>query len=694
MYTPRTAKTVFSAAVCLVIGWALLSDPAAAAAVVFPDPNLEAVIRHAIGKPTGDIEESDLLGITDLYRSSGRGITDLTGLEYCVNLWDLSLNDNQIVQLLPLAGLTKLRNLNLARNHIADLIPLAGLTNLMTLALDENAIEGINPLAGLTNLRWIRLAHNQIDDARPLAGISSLHELDLSYNAISSASQLDGLVLSNDQSCTLWLDNNPLTSFLGTAHVSMLGNHSYFFARSGQLNDLSGIGQLISSSNALTLELNDNQISDVEPLAQVANLTDVVLCNNPLANNAAYDQIQALRQMGVYVEYGIDCIEDQVRTDNVTSVGHLEYPFGGAVAVMDGLLYATTESYLAIADIYSLSEPVELSMVPISGTSVDIAVSGSLACVVSADRVYPSTLGYLQTYDVSNPLFPELVGTYIDDGEPVSIVACGRYAYVAWNDGASSAEANGSLRVFDLKGKFSPRQVTCYDIPRVVSDLAVEDCIAYVGYHYQPDPHTDGPGGVLILDVTNPRSPKFLDLYESEYGTRALDVSNGILCRLATGPGWTPIPMETVDVSSPSSPSHLSYYFTVYGMDVALSRGIAYVASGELSVYDVRDPQRPMFVGFDRTGGSWRVKVVDDVVWAATPYEIALDRYTGAVSDEPEPSGCGCPCEGEDGHPDRLECAGTDMDRGAFPIMTLSADSLLLAAVFAILLRRRRRSQG
>jgi hypothetical protein len=693
MYTPRTAKNVFSAALCMVIGWVLLSDPAAAAAVVFPDPNLEAVIRHAINKPTGDIDASDLLGITSLHRSSGRGITDLTGLEYCVNLEYLSLNDNQIVELLPLAGLTELGTLILARNHIADLSPLAGLTNLTWLNLDENAIEGIDPLAGLTNLELLELAHNQISDARPLAGISSLYQLNLSYNAIGSASQLDGLVLSGYQ-CDLLLDNNPLTSFLGSAHVSMLGEYNYFHATFCQLNDLSGVGQFISSSNDLTVELNDNQISDVEPLALVTNLRAAVLCNNPLSSNAAYEQIQALRQMGVYVEYGIDCIGDWSVTDNLTSVGRLEYPFGGALAVMNGLLYATAESYLAIADIYSPSEPLELSMVPISGASVNIAVSGSLACVVSADRVYPSTLGYVQTYDVSNPLFPDLVGTYIDDGEPVSVAACGRYAYVAWKDGDSSAEANSSLRVFDLKDRFSPRQVTCYDVPGTVSDLAIEDCIAYVGHRYQTNPYTDdGPGGVLVLDVTNPRNPKFLGLYESEYGTRALDVSNGILCRLTTGSGWTPLPMEIVDVSSPSSPNHLSYYFTVNGTDVALSRGIAYVASWGLSVYDIRDPQRPVFVGFDHTIGAENVRVVDDVVWASTYYGIALDRYTGSVSDEPQPSGCGCPCEGENEHPGRLECAGADMARGAFP-MSLSSDSLLLAAVFAVLSRPKRRGLG
>ena len=48
---------------------------------IFPDPNLEAAIRDEIGKPTGNIYQSDLVGITDL-NARDRGITDLTGLEY------------------------------------------------------------------------------------------------------------------------------------------------------------------------------------------------------------------------------------------------------------------------------------------------------------------------------------------------------------------------------------------------------------------------------------------------------------------------------------------------------------------------------------------------------------------------------------------------------------------------------------
>ena len=51
------------------------------------------------------------------------------------------------------SGATQLWRLN--NNNISDLTPLAGLTNLTTLHLGENNISDLTPLAGLTNLTFI-----------------------------------------------------------------------------------------------------------------------------------------------------------------------------------------------------------------------------------------------------------------------------------------------------------------------------------------------------------------------------------------------------------------------------------------------------------------------------------------------------------------------------------------------------------
>lgn len=91
--------------------------------VDFPDPNLEAVVREAIDKPVGSIYAHDLLGLEVLV-AYDRNISDLTGLEYCVDLRGLYLDFNQISSLSPLAALTGLTSLTLAVNPIVDISPL------------------------------------------------------------------------------------------------------------------------------------------------------------------------------------------------------------------------------------------------------------------------------------------------------------------------------------------------------------------------------------------------------------------------------------------------------------------------------------------------------------------------------------------------------------------------------------------
>ena len=68
-------------------------------------------------------------------------------------LTEIRFSRNQISDLTPLAGLTKLETLQLISNQITDLTPLAGLTNLTTLAIDNNDIGGEENLQVLINLK-------------------------------------------------------------------------------------------------------------------------------------------------------------------------------------------------------------------------------------------------------------------------------------------------------------------------------------------------------------------------------------------------------------------------------------------------------------------------------------------------------------------------------------------------------------
>ena len=96
----------------------------------------------------------------------------------------LDLTENNITDLTPLAGLTKLEELFLWENWITDVTPLAELTLLEELFLQGNKITDITPLAELTGLEELYLEANQITGLTPLAGLTKLKILNLYGNPI------------------------------------------------------------------------------------------------------------------------------------------------------------------------------------------------------------------------------------------------------------------------------------------------------------------------------------------------------------------------------------------------------------------------------------------------------------------------------------------------------------------------------
>ena len=219
--------------------------------VTFPDPNLEAAIREALNKPEGPITDEDLATLTEL-DAEGRGIIDLTGIEYCINLQELGLNFNQVSDISILSDLTKLQVLELWDNRITNVGPLSSLTNLEWLRLEENQITDISPLANLTKLWWLWLYNNQISNISPLASLTNLAWLWLEGNQIT--------------------DISPLANLFNLQTLGLGGN---------QISDISPLSGL---ANLQVLHLRYNQIIDISPLANLTNLNVLYLDNNQIQN--------------------------------------------------------------------------------------------------------------------------------------------------------------------------------------------------------------------------------------------------------------------------------------------------------------------------------------------------------------------------------------------------------------------------
>ena len=87
--------------------WLSCTTPETDQEVTFDDANLEAIIRQAIEKPSGDIRQSELDSITILEADQVE-IGNITGLQYCTNLTSISLRGNDIQDISPLSNLTSL----------------------------------------------------------------------------------------------------------------------------------------------------------------------------------------------------------------------------------------------------------------------------------------------------------------------------------------------------------------------------------------------------------------------------------------------------------------------------------------------------------------------------------------------------------------------------------------------------------
>jgi len=261
--------------------------------VVFPDPALEAKIRSIIGKPTGDIYPSDLMGIINLEAYSA-GITDLTGLEYCTSLQILYLGGNQIVDVTPLSGLTSLQGLELYNNQIVDVAPLSGLTSLVYLNLVNNQIVDVAPLSGLTSLTYLELQNNQIVNIT-LSGLTSLQILYLGGN------QIVNITLSGLTSLS-WLGLQ-YNQIVDVAPLSGLTSLTHLYLGSNQIVDVTPLSGLTSLQG---LELYNNQIVDVAPLSGLTSLGSLSLGNNQIVDVAPLSGLTNLYTLSLYSNNIVD----------------------------------------------------------------------------------------------------------------------------------------------------------------------------------------------------------------------------------------------------------------------------------------------------------------------------------------------------------------------------------------------------
>ncbi len=379
---------------------------------IVPDENLRAALRDKLNQPYGDLYVTDLQSITSM-DVSDRGISDITGLEFCTNLGRIDLSNNSIMSLAPLALMhhpltgTSLREVNLANNLISDITPLRELTQIEILNLSGNRIDDLSAFyrdGGSHRVRVLNLSGNEISDVSQLGSLSEISILILADNLIADISplaEIRGLGIGD----SVDLYGNPLDETSINEIIPALRS-KWIRVYWGEMTietpppevdlpdpeaaalpvlleavvrqtldrpqgsiwadevarftalDLSGIGidrltGLDAFVNLRWLYLSDNRLADVSPLVALDKLEVVDLSGNPLGETALDEVIPGLEARGVRVIF-------EAPAAPVT-----EPPEPPPV---------TPEPPVVI--------PPEVSVVPPSGVNVGVIVGGVLGGIV------------------------------------------------------------------------------------------------------------------------------------------------------------------------------------------------------------------------------------------------------------------------------------------------------------------------
>ncbi len=357
-----------------------------AATLAFADSALQVAVDEAVAGTSGALVA---------LRASGRGITDLGGIEQLTQLEALDLAHNAIRDLSPLAELRQLRLLDLGNNQIEEVSPLGSLEQLQVLILAHNAVQDLAGILELDSLRSVELTGNPLSEAAK-AQIAALRDRGVTVgfgtpdDGVGEPSGPESPIV--DGWVTGTFADSALQAAVDEAEVSTSGALVALSANDRGIADLRGIEQLTELE---TLNLAHNAIRDLSPLAELRQLRfldlahnavqdlaaileldslhSVDLLGNPLSGAVAKAQITALRNRGVTVRVLTPDAGVVTPDDRVVSLGERQIVFSSN--------RRTEAHYLRGLEVYSLDLE----------TREVVNLSAELAAVPFADGSRPDT---------------------------------------------------------------------------------------------------------------------------------------------------------------------------------------------------------------------------------------------------------------------------------------------------------------
>lgn len=222
-------------------------------------------------------------------------IRDLTGIENFLNLETLYLQDNNLVNIQPLIGCTKLQILYLANNpNIGDNNSIIQyMPKLYDLDLSNTGMTNIDSINTLINktyvnknktpvMKILNISNNGLKDIKGLENITSLQKLyianeELDDNDIQILEPLVNLI-------TLNISGNNIENI---DVLSNFTNLQYLYFNKNKVRNIEPIDDM----TFYELEFSDNKVKDISPLSGHHTINNLNMNNNQIEDVSALSNI-------------------------------------------------------------------------------------------------------------------------------------------------------------------------------------------------------------------------------------------------------------------------------------------------------------------------------------------------------------------------------------------------------------------
>ena len=195
--------------------------------------------------------------------------------------------------------------------------------------------------------------------------------------------------------------------------------------------------------------------------------------------------------------------------------------------------------------------------------------------VVNDNLVLAQNAAGMIIADVSTPAEPVEVGGFGAFANTNSVTVRDNYAY--------TCDTNG-LRIFDTSDPENPTPVGYLPLSGSSMEISVHEDFAYVAAW---------PGGLHVVDISDPTAPASSGLYYAGESVRALTVSGSCL--------YMNVEYSTLicDISDPPNLTVLGELYMVMAYEIFVSGDFAYLAASNqgLQVLDISDPMEPSLIG-------------------------------------------------------------------------------------------------